>query len=108
MVDSVRPEQLAELLRSHPGQAVLLDVREPDEREVARIEPSLHIPMNEVPARLAEIPKDKQVIVYCHHGGRSLMVASYLAGQGFPKLGNLDGGIDAWSLKVDPSIPRYS
>jgi rhodanese-related sulfurtransferase len=108
VVDTVRPEQLAELLRAHPGQAVLLDVREPDEREVARIEPSLHIPMNEVPARLAEIPKDKQVIVYCHHGGRSLMVASYLSGQGFQKLGNLDGGIDAWSLKVDPSIPRYS
>ncbi len=108
MVATVRPEELAELLRARPNDALLLDVREPDEREVARIEPSLHIPMNEVPARLAELPKDKRVIVYCHHGGRSLMVASYLEGQGYKELGNLDGGIDAWSRKVDPSIPRYS
>jgi rhodanese-related sulfurtransferase len=108
VVAQIRPEQLAELLRSHPADAVLLDVREPDEREVAHIEPSIHIPMNEVPARLAELPKDKRVIVYCHHGGRSLMVASYLEGQGYQNLGNLDGGIDAWSRRIDPSVPRYS
>lgn len=108
MVASVRPDELAKLLRSQPDEAVLLDVREPDEREVAHIEPSLHIPMNDVPARIGEIPKGKRVIVYCHHGGRSLMVASYLEGQGFEQLGNLDGGIDAWSRQVDPSVPRYS
>jgi sulfur-carrier protein adenylyltransferase/sulfurtransferase len=108
VVAQVRPEALAELLRAHPGEAVLLDVREPDEREVARIEPSLHIPMNDLSARLADVPKDKRIIVYCHHGGRSLMVASYLEGQGYQNLGNLDGGIDAWSRKVDPSMPRYS
>jgi rhodanese-related sulfurtransferase len=108
VVATVRPKEVAELLRTDPHGAVLLDVREPDEREVARIEPSLHIPMNDVAARLGEIPRDRRVIVYCHHGGRSLMVASYLSGQGFEDLANLDGGIDAWSRQVDPSVPRYT
>lgn len=108
MVTSLRPEEVAELLRSRPQEVVLLDVREPDEREVAQIDPSIHIPMNDVPARLAEIPKDRRLIVYCHHGGRSLMVASYLEGEGFRETVNLDGGIDAWSVEVNPSVPRYS
>ena len=108
MVTQLRPEALAELLKSHPDEYVLLDVREDDEREVGRIEPSIHIPMNEVPNRLEEIPKGKRLVVYCHHGGRSLMVASYLEGAGYSSPANLDGGIDAWSRKVDPSVPRYS
>jgi rhodanese-related sulfurtransferase len=108
VVASLTPEAAAQLLKDHPGEYVLLDVREPDEREVAWIEPSLHIPMNDVPTRLAEIPKDKKLILYCHHGSRSMMVAGYLHGAGYPSLSNLDGGIDAWSRKVDPSVPRYS
>ena len=108
VVGRIRPEALSELLRNHADEYVLLDVREPDEREVARIEPSLHIPMNEVSHRLAEIPKDRKLVVYCHHGTRSLMVASYLEGAGYPSPTNLDGGIDAWSQRVDRKVPRYS
>lgn len=108
MVGQVRPEALAELVRQHPEQYVLLDVREPDEREVGHIEPSLHIPMNDVPNRRSELPTDKTVVVYCHHGGRSLMVAGYLEGEGYTGVLNLEGGIDAWSLRVDRSVPRYS
>ncbi len=108
MVASLSPEDAAQKLKERPEEYTLLDVREPDEREVAAIEPSIHVPMNDVPRRLAEIPKDKKLIVYCHHGSRSMMVAGYLQGAGYASVSNLDGGIDAWSRKVDPSVPRYS
>jgi rhodanese-related sulfurtransferase len=108
VVTSLRPNEVADLLRDRPKDVVLLDVRELDEREVASIDPSIHIPMNDVAARIAEIPKDRRLIVYCHHGGRSLLVASYLEGEGFRETVNLDGGIDAWSREVNPSVPRYS
>jgi rhodanese-related sulfurtransferase len=107
MVTPITPEKLAERLKAGSPSVTLLDVRELDEREAARIEPSLHIPMNEVPARKAEIPRDRPLVVYCHSGTRSMMVAGYLEGQGFTGVSNLTGGIDAWSLRVDPTVPRY-
>ncbi len=107
MVAGRTPEQVRDLLREHPEHLVLLDVRELEEREAARIEPSIFIPMNDIPGRLNEIPRDREVVVYCHTGARSAMVAAYLEGQGFTSMSNLRGGIDAWSLRVDPSIPRY-
>lgn len=107
MVAALSPEEVAERLRSAPDGIVLLDVREPDERETARIEPSIHIPMGEVAGRVAEIPKDRELVVYCHHGTRSMMVATYLQFHGFPEVANLSGGIDRWSERVDPKVPRY-
>lgn len=107
MVVPIAPEELARRMHAADGRLVLLDVREPDERETARIEPSIHIPMNEVPRRLAEIPRDRELVVYCHSGTRSMMVAGYLEGQGIRPVGNLTGGIDAWSRKIDPTVPRY-
>ncbi len=107
MVEELSPREVAERLRQHPETVVLLDVREPDERETARIEPSVHIPMREVPDRLAEVPRDRDVVVYCHGGGRSAMIAGYLEGQGYERVANLHGGIDAWSRTVDPKVPRY-
>lgn len=107
MVDQLSAPEVAERLKRQRDQVVLLDVREPYERELAVIEPSLHIPMGEVVARLAEIPQDRSVIVYCHGGARSLMVAGYLANRGWRSVANLAGGIDAWSVEVDPSVPRY-
>lgn len=86
---------------------LLLDVREPDEREAAAIEPSLHIPMRDVPSRLAEIPKEREIVVYCHGGTRSAMIAGYLEARGYSDVANLAGGIDAWSLRVNPKVPRY-
>lgn len=108
MYEELEPATVARRLKEAPNSVVLLDVREPYEREIASIEPSLHIPMNDVPQRLAEIPRDRQVVVYCHTGGRSMMVASYLMGEGFPSVANLSGGIDAWSRRVDPGVPRYT
>jgi rhodanese-related sulfurtransferase len=107
MVASISASGLAELLKQSPDSVLLLDVREPDERETARIEPSLHIPMGELSDRIGEIPKGRRLVVYCHHGTRSMMVGVYLAGQGFPDVENLSGGIDGWSRDVDPSVPRY-
>ncbi len=106
-MQNLAPKEVAERLRSAPASVVLLDVREPYEREVAAIVPSLHIPMHEVPSRAKEIPVDKTVVVYCHTGSRSLLVAAYLEGEGFRTIANLRGGIHAWSREVDPNVPQY-
>jgi rhodanese-related sulfurtransferase len=107
MVEEIEPDEVARRLSAGGAAPLLLDVREEDEVAAARIDPSVHIPMNEVPARLAEIPSEREIIVYCHHGSRSAMVAAFLEARGYPKVWNLSGGIDAWSKRVDPSIPRY-
>jgi rhodanese-related sulfurtransferase len=86
---------------------VLLDVREPWEFEKARIEGSQLVPMREVPARVGEIDDGREVVAICHHGGRSMQVALFLEKQGFRRVHNLVGGIDAWSRAVDPSVPTY-
>jgi rhodanese-related sulfurtransferase len=107
VVDAISPEELAPRLKAGSEAPFLLDVREDEERELARIEPSLHIPMAEVPARKGELPRDRPVVVYCHHGGRSQMVAAYLEQEGFTSVANLTGGIDAWAQVIDPKVARY-
>jgi len=107
VVEELDPRTVAQRLRDAPERLLLLDVREPFERELATIEPSVHIPMREVAARLAEIPRDREVVVYCHGGTRSMMVAAFLENRGYPSVANLSGGIDAWSVRVDPKVPRY-
>jgi rhodanese-related sulfurtransferase len=107
VVESILSTELADLLKTDRGKVVLLDVREDEERAVASIEPSLHIPMNTVPDHLVELPRDRRIVVYCHHGGRSYAVAGYLETEGFKDVTNLTGGIDEWSRLVDPKVPRY-
>jgi len=107
MVRQIEPEEVARKLKSDAEKVVLLDVREPFEREMAVILPSIHIPMGEIPERSGEIPLDRDVVVYCHSGSRSMVVAGFLASHGFKSVWNLAGGIDAWSVDVDPSVPRY-
>jgi len=87
----------------------LLDCREPKEVATAKIAGSTHIPMREIPARLAELgpQKDQRIVVHCHHGGRSLRVTQFLRQQGFVQVQNMAGGIDAWALEIDSSVPRY-
>jgi sulfur-carrier protein adenylyltransferase/sulfurtransferase len=88
---------------------LLLDVREPEEHAFAALPDSKLIPLGEVLQRAGEIEswKDKEVVVYCHHGIRSLHAISRLRTMGFSNLRNLSGGIDAWSREVDHSVPRY-
>jgi rhodanese-related sulfurtransferase len=90
---------------------LLLDVREPWEFALAAIridgQETRLIPMNEIPARLAELDPLQPVACICHHGARSAQVVAFLERQGFTDVYNLAGGIDAWSLQVDPAVPRY-
>ena len=85
----------------------MLDVREPWEHEAARIEGAQLVPMRELAGRLAEIDGEREVVAICHHGGRSMQVAMFLEKQGFKRVHNLVGGIDAWSRSVDPAVPQY-
>lgn len=98
-----------QLLRESGAEFLFVDCREPHEVSTAQIAGTTHIPMREIPARLAELGshKDSRVVVHCHHGGRSMRVTQFLRQQGFAQAQNMAGGIDAWSLEVDASIPRY-
>jgi rhodanese-related sulfurtransferase len=95
---------LADASRKKPQ---LLDVRERWEWDTARIDGATHIPMREVPARVAELDPGHDVVAICHHGGRSQQVAMFLEKNGFAKVHNLQGGVDAWSRTVDPAVPLY-
>jgi rhodanese-related sulfurtransferase len=100
-------------LRSHcrARRALLLDVREPWEVELAAIRvdgvEARHIPMSRIPERLDELDPSQSIVCVCHHGVRSLQVVAFLERQGFGSVYNLAGGIDAWSQQVDPGVPRY-
>lgn len=83
-----------------------LDVRRDEERETCSLG-GLHIPLDELERRFEEIPRDKKpLIVYCHHGVRSLYATQFLRYHGYDAL-SLAGGIDLWSLEIDPEVPRY-
>ncbi|MDQ8203329.1 molybdopterin-synthase adenylyltransferase MoeB [Pelagicoccus sp. SDUM812003] len=89
------------------GSAILVDVREAYERNICTIDGSLHIPMNEIPSRLSELPRDKEILVHCHHGGRSLRVVNFLRENGYSKSINVGGGIDSWATTIDSKLQRY-
>jgi adenylyltransferase/sulfurtransferase len=85
----------------------LLDVREPNEYQIGKIPGSTLIPLGEVPQRVNEIPRDKEIIVHCKMGGRSAKAATFLRQQGYTNVKNLKGGITDWSDKIDPKVPKY-
>ena len=88
---------------------LLLDVREQNEYDIAKIEGSVLLPMSELRLRLEELEphQDSRIVVHCHHGGRSMQVTRGLRARGYAKVQNMSGGIDAWSLQVDSSVARY-
>lgn len=99
------------VVRNASTPPLLLDVREPWEVELGRIDLagclSLTMPMNEIPARFGEIDSSRVIVCICHHGVRSAQVCAFLEQQGYASAYNLSGGTDAWSAQVDPSLPRY-
>ena len=102
----ISPTDAATLLREK--KARFIDVREPWEVATARIEGSLAMPMGNVPARAhQELDPDEHVVVFCHLGQRSMNVTVWLRNQGFEQVQSIRGGIDAWSVEVDPKIARY-
>ncbi len=88
---------------------VLIDCREPDEYETAQIEGAVLLPMSEMQERAGELDthRERDIVVHCHHGGRSLRVAMWMRQQGFARTQSMAGGIDDWSQQVDQSVPRY-
>ena len=113
MISQIRPRQLSEWLQASAvhGTAVVLDVREPVELQIAPITPNgfslVAIPMGEIPARLTELNPRQPIACLCHHGIRSNRVAAYLQAQGFDHVVNIAGGVSAWSDELDPRIAQY-
>jgi adenylyltransferase/sulfurtransferase len=112
MPDNTHPLEISvdeakQLLDQKPGDVLLIDVREPFEIELARIVGAEPIPMRQIPGHVGSLPKDKHLLIHCHHGGRSLRVTQYLRANGYEAVSNVAGGIDAWSLVIDPTVPRY-
>lgn len=108
MIRQIRVKELAEMMRI--GQPIwLLDVRREWEHATAALPNSVLIPLDELPSRLDEIdpPEGATVVVYCHHGIRSLSGAAILQGVGIEPVVSLAGGIDAWSEEIDTSVPKY-
>jgi len=105
-VQEVAPRDLAERVRR--GDPIeLIDVREPYEWRIARIDGARLIPLGQFERAAAEIPPDRDVVLYCHHGSRSRAAAEFLVGRGFRHVWNLTGGIDRWSADVDPTVATY-
>lgn len=114
MIAQLSPADFAAWRDNAGTLPVVLDVREPWELQTASVKEDgfrlVHIPMREIPARIAELQEasaGQPIACLCHHGMRSLQVANYLAQSGFTEVVNLQGGIDAWSQQVDPSVPIY-
>ena len=102
----ITPQELSQL-KERNEELILLDVREPWERQTASIAPSMHIAYGEIPARMQELDPEEHIVVYCHHGARSLSVTDWLRKQGYEKVQSMSGGIERWSLEIDPGVPRY-
>ncbi len=95
---------LADASRPKP---VLLDVREPWEFQTCHLDDAVLVPMRDIPARLADLDLDAPIVCICHHGARSMQVASFLAARGATDIHNLTGGVAAWAREVDPAFPTY-
>ena len=105
-IDQLSPAAVAARMAADPS-LTLVDVRQGWELELARVPGSVHIPLNELPARVGELDPSRPYALLCHHGMRSEMAASWLLAQGFQAVVNVEGGIEAWSAEVAPEIPRY-
>ena len=104
--NTITPSQLSELLRGEEPPLVV-DVREPEEYELARIEGARLLPLSLFNEWAPSLDRERETVFMCHHGIRSARVCAWLARQGFEKLHNLAGGIDRWSADIDPTVPRY-
>jgi sulfur-carrier protein adenylyltransferase/sulfurtransferase len=105
-VRELHPAELASRLAA--GDAlIVIDVRETWEWEIGHLEQARHIPLGEFIERTGSLDNGAEIVVYCHHGIRSLAAANSLADRGFTKLWNLAGGIDRYALEADPTVPRY-
>lgn len=107
LADSIDVKALKKLLDANTNDILLLDVREDYEVELCSLKHALHIPMNSIPQHLNTLPKNKNIVVYCHHGMRSASIVHFLNANGFEKVSNLEGGIHAWAKEIDNSVSIY-
>ncbi len=114
MIDQIRPSQLSDWIEkqaANPLPVLLIDVREDWEFETAKVKAQgfelQHLPMQTIPTHVDQWDKGRPIALLCHHGSRSQHVAHFLEQHGFQNLANISGGIHAWSLEADPSVPTY-
>ncbi|MFH1499923.1 MAG: rhodanese-like domain-containing protein [Verrucomicrobiota bacterium] len=112
MQDSATPLEISvsetrRLLDESPDAVLLIDVREPFERDICKIDAAEPIPMRQIPENLGTLPRDRHLLIHCHHGGRSLRVTEYLRANGFARVSNVAGGIQAWADEIEPGMTRY-
>lgn len=105
-MEEITVQEFVERLKQEP-RPVVLDVREPDEVAFCALPDIVTIPLGEIPEKWEQLDRDAEYVVYCHHGRRSLNATRFLLSKGFTNVRSLQGGIDVWSLEVDPSVPRY-
>ena len=106
MVTNLTPVEIRDALATR-SDVLLVDVREPAEHATARIDGALLIPLRTVPQSLEQLPRDKEIILHCHHGMRSEMAGNFLVAQGYPRVSHMVGGIDRWSDDVDSAVAKY-
>jgi adenylyltransferase/sulfurtransferase len=106
MLNNLSPTAIREALASRQD-ITLVDVREPAEHATAHLAGAVLIPLHTLPQQVESLPRDREIILHCHHGMRSEMAGNFLLAQGFSRVSHMVGGIDAWSMDVDPSVPRY-
>lgn len=106
MIPTITPHELKDRF-DRGDKPFLLDVREPWEYNLAKIDGAHLIPLGTLPQSLAKLDRNAEIIAYCHHGMRSADAIGFLLQQGYQQVKNLVGGIDAWSVQVDPTVPRY-
>jgi len=108
LIAELTPRELAAWRNDAAREAPLLvDVREPWEVAICRIEGSQHIPLQSIPSRAGELPRERDLVLVCHHGNRSQRAAQWLEQAGFTRLFNLAGGVEGWASEVDPAMPHY-
>ena len=106
MVDQITVHDLKEKM-DKGEKFVLVDVRNQNELDICKFDSALHIPLHLLTVRYTELPQDAEIIMTCHHGGRSMQAANFLINQGYRNVSNLVGGIDAWASHIDPNMARY-
>ena len=105
-IPEISPQELKQKLDANTS-VFLLDVREPIEYDIVHLEGAQLIPLNTLPHNVESLPSDQEIVVYCHHGQRSLYATAYLHQNGFTAVKNLIGGIDQWAAEIDPTLKRY-
>jgi rhodanese-related sulfurtransferase len=108
LIAPLSPRDLA-AWRNDPAREapLVVDVREPWEYDICRIEGSLHVPLQTIPSRVEELPRDRDLVLVCHHGNRSRRAAQWLEQNGYARLFNLEGGVEGWATDVEPAMARY-